>query len=122
VGATWLRHSLCQRTQFGDIFYDSAFKNGLLPVILPAEVVGDLARAVGDAADPTMTVDLEHCMARARGGLDAPFALDHGRRWSLLDGIDDIGRTLTHCAAIDAFQAADRQRRPWIHQPPENRS
>ena len=58
-------------------------------------------------ADPAtaITVDLEARELRA-GDVVAPFALDDFTRWRLLEGLDDIGLTLTHADAIAAYEAA----------------
>lgn len=100
---------------FGDIFFDNAFKNGLLPVVLAAGQVEALQAMLAAAADPRITVDLLARVVVAPDGMQLAFAIDDGRRAALLEGMDEIGRTLGRVALIDAFQAADRLRRPWIH-------
>jgi 3-isopropylmalate/(R)-2-methylmalate dehydratase small subunit len=64
-----------------------------------------------------LTVDLEICDVRGRdaqGAIRHPFAIDPDEREMLLSGLDAIDRTWQHRAAIDAFEAADRLRRPWV--------
>jgi 3-isopropylmalate/(R)-2-methylmalate dehydratase small subunit len=89
--------------RFADIFRGNAPKNGLLPVVLPAAVVERLQSMV--EADPTLavTVDLEQREVRA-GDLTAPFDVDEGTRWRLLNGFDDIGLTLRNADDITAFE------------------
>ncbi len=94
---------------FGDIFAGNCFQNGLLPVVLP----GDLIRALAGRA---ITVDLDAQTIVTPSGT-IPFLIEPMRRASLLAGLDDIGLTQQHAAAIDAYQAADRQARPWIWLP-----
>ncbi len=99
---------------FASIFEENSFKNGLLPVVLPEAVVIDLLAALDAHPGAHMTVDLE---AERVTGPDArvyPFAVEPARRRALLEGQDEIGQTLRHRGAIDAFQAADRTRRPWV--------
>jgi 3-isopropylmalate/(R)-2-methylmalate dehydratase small subunit len=98
--------------RFGDIFRNNCTKQGLLP----AEVDPGFGRALLDAvtADPSLefTVDV------ARGTIEVPaagltgtFPLDEFTRERLLNGWDDIGLTLRHCDAIDAYEA---HRAAWL--------
>ncbi len=99
--------------RFGDIFRGNALKDGLLPVELELAAV----EAIWDAveADPALpvTVDLVDREVRAA---DAtwPFALDDFSRWRLLEGLDDIGLTLRHAAAIDAYEASRPTWKPVV--------
>jgi 3-isopropylmalate/(R)-2-methylmalate dehydratase small subunit len=88
---------------FGDIFRGNALKEGLLPVELESSAVEALWALV--EADPavSVTVDLAHRELRA-GVLSWPFALDDFSRWRLLEGLDDIGLTLRHEAAISSYE------------------
>jgi 3-isopropylmalate/(R)-2-methylmalate dehydratase small subunit len=100
---------------FSDIFYDNAFKNGLLPVVLSAPEVTMLARDLAAAPTSQVVVDLTRCRLTTPSNLELEFNLDEGRRRPLLAGQDEVGRTLARAALIDRFQAEDRQRRPWIY-------
>ena len=102
---------------FGDIFFENSFKNGLLPVVLDLPEVTALAAAVEAAASPQLTVDLQACTVEAPGGTRFRFTVQESRRQALLRGLDEVGLTLTRGDRIDAFQAADRARRPWIYAP-----
>jgi len=90
--------------RFGDIFRGNALKEGLLPVELelPAvELLWDLADR-----DPStrVTVDLVARELRTHSSSWA-FPLDDFSRWRLLEGLDDIGLTLRHEAAVSEFEA-----------------
>ena len=91
-------------SRFADIFRGNAGKAGLVA----AQVEQDVVERIWDAteADPTLavTVDLELRQVRA-GELVAPFQIDDYTRWRLLEGLDDIGITLSHEGDIDAFEA-----------------
>jgi 3-isopropylmalate/(R)-2-methylmalate dehydratase small subunit len=92
--------------RFGDIFRNNSTKNGLVPVTVPADVAEALLRAV--EADPTtvVTVDVENRRVSAPSvGVDESFPLDDSTRDRFLKGLDDIGITLQHADAIDAFEA-----------------
>jgi 3-isopropylmalate/(R)-2-methylmalate dehydratase small subunit len=104
--------------RFGDIFRNNATKAGLLPVRLPAGVVGALQDAVEADPDAEITVDLDarevRCPAASVAGgtgLSAPFEIDDYTRWRLMEGLDDIGLTLRNTSKITEFES----RRPsWL--------
>jgi 3-isopropylmalate/(R)-2-methylmalate dehydratase small subunit len=90
--------------RFADIFRGNALKGGLLPVELPEAVVTSLQDI--SEADPTalITVDLVDRVVRAPG-LEAGFDIDDYTRWRLMEGLDDIGLTLTHTDDIATFES-----------------
>ncbi|MCC7283726.1 MAG: 3-isopropylmalate dehydratase small subunit [Acetobacteraceae bacterium] len=88
---------------FGDIFFSNALKNFLLPVALPAAQVAEL-RTLAEAGQP-ITVDLEQQLVRA-ANRQHPFAIPPFSRSALLEGLDEVGLTLKHLPAIEAFEAA----------------
>ncbi|GAA4188822.1 3-isopropylmalate dehydratase small subunit [Streptosporangium oxazolinicum] len=96
--------------RFGDIFRNNSTKMGLLPVVLPGEVVEALQTAV--EADPTLeiTVDLGERQVRW-GGEVVAFEIDDYTRWRLTEGLDDIGLTLRNADAIGAYENG---RQPWL--------
>ena len=71
------------------------------------------ALAAQAAAGAAFSVDLRQQVLCAPDGTQRHFDVDALRRESLLEGLDDIGLTLKHAAAIDAWEAADRAARPW---------
>ena len=99
---------------FADIFYNNCFKNGILPIVLPQEQVGALMADAEKGANARMTVDLERQVVTAPDGTEFPFEVDAHRRRCLLEGLDDIALTLENAAAIDGFEDAAAQSRPWI--------
>ncbi|GII31688.1 3-isopropylmalate dehydratase small subunit [Planotetraspora mira] len=96
--------------RFGDIFRNNSTKMGLLPVVLPADVVERVQAAV--EADPAaeVTVDLVERQVRL-GDLVAEFEIDDYTRWRLMEGLDDIGLTLRHADDIAEYENG-RQR--WL--------
>jgi 3-isopropylmalate/(R)-2-methylmalate dehydratase small subunit len=96
--------------RFGDIFRTNSLKAGLLTVVLGEKVVQRLWDDL--EADPTMavTVDLVERDVRWSGEVHG-FELDDYTRWRLLEGLDDIGLTLQHGDAIDAFETT---RPTWL--------
>jgi len=99
---------------FADIFHGNCFKNGILPIKLPravCEALMDDARLGGNAR---LTVDLERQVVVRPSGEEIPFEVDALRKHLLLNGLDDIGQTLQHAPAIDAFEAKRRAATPWL--------
>ena len=96
--------------RFGDIFHGNSTKAGLLPVVLPEDVVTELQNLVEDDPATHVTVDLQACQVRA-GSVVADFVIDDYTRWRLLEGLDDIGLTLRHADDITSYEAG---RAAWL--------
>ena len=100
---------------FGDIFFNNALKNGLVPVRLPAEVCDRLAKAL--RANPTepVTVDLEAGQVILPAGLGAhPITIDPFARDCILRGLDEIAMTFTYMNDIRAFEESRIAANPWL--------
>jgi 3-isopropylmalate/(R)-2-methylmalate dehydratase small subunit len=120
--AVWALHEWGIRCiiapSFGAIFYGNCVRNGILPIVLDAARVEALAAQVErDPAQP-LTVDLVAGTITTPDGSSVGFDVPPADREMLLEGLDAIAVTLKLSAGIDAFQAADRSRRPWIYLPP----
>lgn len=101
---------------FASIFYENCLKNGILPVVLPLAEVEELAAWAQQAgADARLTVDLAQNVIVGPAKRSRSFELDAVRRAALLEGRDEINDTLRHAQAIAAFQARDRELRPWVY-------
>jgi 3-isopropylmalate/(R)-2-methylmalate dehydratase small subunit len=94
---------------FADIFRSNCTKIGLLPVMLSEEQVASLIAAARDTPGTEATVDLERQVVVAPDGAEMPFDIDPAIRHRLLNGLDDIGITLSHVDAIDRYEA-ERER------------
>ena len=91
-------------SRFADIFRGNSGKAGLLTAQVDQDVIERLWQIVeADPATP-VTVDLVEQTVTA-GDLVATFDVDPYVRWRLLEGLDDVGITLTHVADIDAFES-----------------
>ncbi len=89
---------------FADIFHSNAGKNGILLVTLPEEQV-ELLQLQAKASDGyALTVSLEENTITDAFGLRLPFEVDAFRRECLLGGLDDIGLTLRHADALQAYE------------------
>ncbi|AOW25190.1 3-isopropylmalate dehydratase [Sphingomonas melonis TY] len=96
---------------FSDIFSGNAFKNGIVPVVLPQEAVD---RLVEVAKEQPITVDLETMTVTTPYQDRFTFELDSFRRRCLMEGLDEVGLTLARDTAISKFEGAVEQSRPWI--------
>jgi 3-isopropylmalate/(R)-2-methylmalate dehydratase small subunit len=95
---------------FADIFRNNCLKIGLLPIELREESVRALMDAALDDPATRIEIDLDTLTVRAPG-LDETFDMEQFTRWRLMEGLDDIGLTLRHTDAIDAFEAS---RSAWL--------
>jgi 3-isopropylmalate/(R)-2-methylmalate dehydratase small subunit len=113
-GAVWALMGLGVRCviapSFGEIFYNNCFQNGMLPVRLCAEAIATLAHG---AASREVTVDLRAQTVSAKD-MRLHFDIEPMRRDALLEGLDDISRTLALRARIEAWQRNDQFARPWV--------
>jgi len=101
-------------TSFADIFFNNCFKNGILPVVLPQEAVDALMHDAEKGANARLTVDLASQTVTGADGTAYGFDIDPFRKHCLMNGLDDIGLTMEKAPAIDAFEGAMAQSRPWI--------
>ena len=101
----------------GDIFHQNCYKNGLLPVLLPAEVVAGLRRQLHARPGVTISVDLDAQTVTAPDGALHRFEIDPFRKEMLLTGRDEIGLTQGFEAQIREFEARQRARTPWAIPP-----
>ncbi len=99
---------------FADIFFNNCFKNGLLPIRLPAEQVDALFRAVEATPGFRLKIDLERQSITAPDGGVYQFEVETFRKHCLLNGLDDVGLTLQHVDEIRAYEAKHRAAQPWL--------
>ena len=100
---------------FADIFFNNCFKNGLLPVVLSTVEVDRLFHETEAFPGFRLTVDLERqTVATVDGSLTYGFEVEPFRKHCLLNGLDEIGLTLTHADEIRAFEAKHLAAKPWL--------
>ncbi|MCC3861969.1 3-isopropylmalate dehydratase small subunit [Pseudemcibacter aquimaris] len=100
---------------FADIFYGNCFKNGLLPIKLPQEVIDDLMADADKGANAVFTVDLENLEITRPDGEVVKFEMDGFRQHSMVNGLDDIGITMEKGAKISEFEAKQKAEQPWLY-------
>ena len=91
---------------FADIFFSNAGKNGIVLVRLSEEQVAQLLHNTKTISNYQLTVSLEAQTVTDAHGFHATFEVDPFRKFCLLEGLDDIGLTLRHEAALDSYEAA----------------
>jgi 3-isopropylmalate/(R)-2-methylmalate dehydratase small subunit len=101
-------------TSFADIFFNNCFKNGILPIVLPQDVMDVLMSDAEKGSNARMTVNLEEQKITTSDGQEISFEVDAFKKHCLLEGLDDIGLTLEKKASIDTFEADMQQSRPWV--------
>jgi 3-isopropylmalate/(R)-2-methylmalate dehydratase small subunit len=89
---------------FADIFYANCVQNGLLPVALADDEVSALFQRRASSRNYELTIDLDKQSVRDELGFRASFHIDEYRRQMLLQGLDEIGRTLLEEPVIAAFE------------------
>jgi 3-isopropylmalate/(R)-2-methylmalate dehydratase small subunit len=100
---------------FSDIFSGNAFKNGIIPVVLPREAIDRLIAAASDLAPgDEIVVDLETMTVTTPFQDRFAFTLDPFRRQCLMEGLDEVGLTLARDTAISKFEGAMNLSRPWV--------
>ncbi len=99
---------------FADIFYNNCFKNGVLPLILPKEICEKLVEDAKKGANATMTVDLVNQTVTRPDGEVVKFEMDPFRKHCLVNGLDEVGLTMTKGKAIDGFEERQKLIQPWL--------
>ena len=97
---------------FSDIFRNNCTKNGLVPVVVPEAVVHQIWAAIEADHTVEITIDVERLTLEVpAAGIAASFPMDPQTQHRYLNGLDDVGITLSHVAEIDAFEAS---RPAWL--------
>lgn len=99
---------------YADIFFNNCFKNGLLPIVLPAETVERLFKETEANEGYALTVDLADQSITTPTGDTISFDVDPERKHRLLNGLDDIGLTLQLTDKIQAYEARRKEQAPWL--------
>jgi 3-isopropylmalate/(R)-2-methylmalate dehydratase small subunit len=101
-------------SSFADIFYNNCFKNGILPIKLPQEIVDELMDDARKGANARLSIDLDkQTITRPDGGI-VKFEIDGFRKHCLLNGLDDVGLTLQKAPAIGSFEEKNKLSQPWL--------
>jgi len=101
---------------FADIFFTNSFKNGFLPIVLTELEVDHLFNETMAHPGYRLTIDLAAQTVTTPSGKSYSFDIDATRRNNLLQGLDEIGITLSHSDDIKAYEEKRKSTEPWIFQ------
>jgi len=99
---------------YADIFYNNCFKNGMLPIVLSADIVDGLFAEVEANPGYHLAVDLAEQTVATPSGAVYAFDVDMSRKHNLLNGLDDIGLTMLQQDKIKAFEVKHKAAQPWL--------
>ncbi len=99
---------------FADIFYNNCFNNGILPVTFDDAIVQELFAEVEATEGYTLHVDLAAQTVTTPTGRVLHFEIDSFRKQAMLQGLDNIGWTLSHSDEIAAYEQRRKQEAPWL--------
>ena len=99
---------------YADIFFNNCYKNGLLPIVLSELEVDHLFNIVAATSGLRLSIDLERQIVTVPNAETYKFEVEDSRKQSLLNGWDEIGRTLRHNDKIKAYESSRAVREPWI--------
>ena len=99
---------------FGDIFYSNALQNGFLPIVLPEAQIRSLIATLQARPGTHVAVDLAGQTVTGPDGAASVFDIDPFRKTCLLQGVDEIGFTLSQDDRITAFEQKRRAERAWM--------
>ena len=118
--AVWALRDFGIRTviagSYADIFFNNCFKNGVLPVVLPAADIDTLFDHDNDSGPISMEIDLERQTATTDSGQVYRFEIEGFKKKCLLEGLDDIALTLQHESDIGAYEQRRMKEVPWLFQ------
>src|SRR6516225_6724648 len=100
---------------FADIFYNNCFKNGILPIKVPKEIIDKLMDDASRGSNAVIEVDLDKQEIKGPDGGTVHFDIDPFRKRCLLEGLDDIGLTMEKSSEIDDFEKKQKDAQPWLH-------
>ena len=99
---------------YADIFFNNCFKNGILPIVLDAQVVDGLFQAVSANEGYQLTVDLAAQTITTPESESISFEVEEFRKHCLINGLDDIGLTLQHVDDIRTYETQRSAEAPWL--------
>lgn len=101
-------------SSYADIFFNNCFKNGILAIVVSADVLKTLMDEISADEGVKFNIDLENQTITTAAGTIVNFDIDPFRKNNLLKGLDDIGTSLQYSDKIDAFEARQKLELPWL--------
>ena len=97
---------------FADIFYNNCFNNGLLPIAISEQEISTLLDLSNKRKE--IEIDLQNQIIFVEDNEIAHFEIDPFRKKCILEGLDEIGLSLTHSSEIKEFESKHYLKSPWI--------
>ena len=97
---------------FADIFYNNCFNNGLLPIAVSEHEISTLLDLSNKRKE--IEIDLQNQIIFVEDNEIAHFEIDPFRKKCILEGLDEIGLSLTHSSEIKEFERKHYLKSPWI--------
>ena len=101
-------------SEFADIFYNNCFKNGILPIILNINKIEKIVKIISSPETSELEIDLENQSIKTKENKTINFEIFTYLKKNLLDGIDDISKTLEKKKLIDEFEINMEKKYPWL--------
>ena len=98
-------------SSFADIFYNNCFKNGILPIKIEDQAVGELSEY--SKRKEEIEIDLEKQEIKY-GNKVKKFEVDSFKKKCLIEGLDDIALSLEKTSQIDNFEKNIKENSPWL--------
>ncbi len=98
-------------TSFADIFYNNCFQNGILPIVVSPDQLDQLMTAASNQTE--FNIDLPEQIIKA-GNHKISFEIENFRKERLLQGLDDIGITLSYQNKIKEYEQEKKNKKPWL--------
>jgi 3-isopropylmalate/(R)-2-methylmalate dehydratase small subunit len=99
---------------FADIFRGNCLKNGMLPIALPQAEIDQLMQDAAGDNTRVFTIDLPSQRVIRANGESFHFDIEGSSKHALVEGLDEIGQTLTREGEIAAFEGRQQQAQPWL--------
>ena len=101
-------------SEFADIFYNNCFKNGVLPIILDINEIEKITKIISSSETSELEIDLKNQSIKTKENKTINFEIFTYLKKNLLDGIDDISKTLEKKKLIDEYEINMKQKYPWL--------
>ena len=101
-------------SEFADIFYNNCFKNGVLPIILDINEIEKTTKIISSSETSELEIDLENQSIKTKENKTINFDILPYLKKNLLDGIDDISKTLEKKKLIDEYETNMKKKYPWL--------
>tara|TARA_Y100000590_G_scaffold165424_1_gene189443 strand:- start:406 stop:1026 length:621 start_codon:yes stop_codon:yes gene_type:complete len=102
-------------TEFADIFYNNCFKNGVLPIILDTKHIENIVKIISSTETSELEIDLENQIIKTKKKQTINFEILPYLKKNLIEGIDDISKTLEKKELIDKFEINMKKNYPWLN-------